>query len=97
MRKILFALSLLFSLSVLAREMQSLDKGWQFVQSDASIDEISQIEGWRIVDVPHDWSIEGEFDRSNPTGQGGAYLTAGIGWYKKTINTDFKPGPLVSD
>ena len=90
MRKLLFALSLLFSLSVFAREMQSLDKGWQFVLSDVSIDELSQIEGWRTVDVPHDWSIEGEFDRSNPTGQGGAYLPAGIGWYHRTIKTDVK-------
>ena len=90
MRKILFALSLFLSLSVLAREVHSLDKGWQFVLSDASIDKLSGVEGWRNVDVPHDWSIEGEFDRSNPTGQGSAYLPAGIGWYRKTIKTDIK-------
>ena len=54
MRKILFTLSLLlFSLSVLARETQGLDAGWQFVLSDASIDELSGVEGWRTVDVPH--------------------------------------------
>ena len=88
MRKILFALSLFLSLSVLARETQSLDKGWQFVLSDASIDELPDVEGWRNVDVPHDWSIEVEFDRSNPTGQGGAYLPAGTGWYRKTIKAD---------
>ena len=88
MRNILFALSLIFSLPVLARETQSLDKGWQFVLSDASIDELPGVDGWRIVDVPHDWSIEGEFDRSNPTGQGGAYLPAGTGWYRKTIKAN---------
>jgi len=88
MRKILFALSLFLSLSVLAREMQSLDKGWQFVLNDASIDELPDVEGWRNVDVPHDWSIEDGFDRSNPTGQGGAYLPAGTGWYRKTIKAD---------
>ena len=90
MRKILFALSLLFSLFAIARETQSLDKDWQFVLSEATIDELDRVEGWRTVDVPHDWSIEGEFDRSNPTGQGGAYLPAGIGWYRKTIKTDIK-------
>ena len=90
MKKFLIVTLLLLPLRILGREVQSLDAGWQFVLSDASIDEISQIEGWRIVDVPHDWSIEGEFGRSNPTGQGGAYLPAGIGWYRKTFKTDIK-------
>jgi beta-galactosidase len=92
MRKALLLLGLLaFSLSwMAARESQSLDKGWEFILSSAGIDEISAVDGWRTVDVPHDWSIEGEFDRSNPTGQGGAYLPAGTGWYRKTIKTDIK-------
>ena len=37
---------------------------------------------YRMVSLPHDWSIEGEFSRENPTGQGG-WLPAGIGWYAK--------------
>ena len=87
MRKILLAI-LSIPLCVMARESRSIDTGWEFVLSEASIDELSGVEGWRTVDVPHDWSIEGEFDRSNPTGQGGAYLPAGIGWYRKTIKAD---------
>ena len=87
MKKVLFAL-LLIPLFINARENRNIDAGWQFVLSDASIEELSNIDGWRTVDVPHDWSIEGEFDRSNPTGQGGAYLPAGIGWYRKTIRAD---------
>jgi len=35
--------------------------------------------------VPHDWSIEGEYDQDNPTGGRGGYLPAGIGWYRRTI------------
>ena len=88
MRKFLIVTLLLLPMCIMGREVRSLDAGWQFVLSDASIDEISHIDGWRQVNVPHDWSIEGEFDRSNPTGQGGAYLPAGIGWYRKTIKTD---------
>ena len=90
MRKLLLALIMSIPLFALARESQSIDNGWQFVLSDVSIDELPEVEGWRQVDVPHDWSIEGEFDRSNPTGQGGAYLPAGIGWYRKTIKADFR-------
>ena len=91
MKKLLLALLLILPLCVMAREMQSLDKDWQFVLSDASIDELPGVDGWRQVDVPHDWSIEGAFDRSNPTGQGGAYLPAGIGWYRRSIKTDINP------
>ena len=91
MKKLLLALLLILPLCVMAREMQSLDKDWQFVLSDASIDELPGVDGWRRVNVPHDWSIEGDYDRSNPTGQGGGYLPAGIGWYRKTVKTDIKP------
>ena len=91
MRKLLLALIMSIPLFALARESQSIDNGWQFVLSDVSIDELPEVEGWRQVDVPHDWSIEGEFDRGNSTGQGGAYLPAGIGWYRKTIKTDIAP------
>ena len=90
MRKMLLVLSLIIPICVIARDVQSLEKGWEFVLSDATIDELDSVVGWRAVDVPHDWSIEGEFDRSNPTGQGGAYLPAGIGWYRKIIKTDIK-------
>lgn len=42
---------------------------------------------WRTLDLPHDWSIEGPFDKNNPTGQNEAGLPAGIGWYRKTFQT----------
>ncbi len=87
MKKVLLFLMLL-PVGLMARETRSIDKGWEFVLSEAAIDELAGIEGWCKVDVPHDWSIEGEFDRSNPTGQGGAYLPAGTGWYRKTIRAD---------
>lgn len=90
MKNYILALSFLISYAVAAREVLSLDNNWEFVLSDATIDGLDGVEGWRTVDVPHDWSIEGEFDRSNPSGQGGAYLPAGIGWYRKTIKTDVR-------
>ncbi|MBA9078637.1 glycoside hydrolase family 2 TIM barrel-domain containing protein [Rufibacter quisquiliarum] len=44
---------------------------------------------WRKVDVPHDFSIEQDFDLNHPSGWSGAYLPGGIGWYRKTF--DWKP------
>ncbi len=87
MKKVLLFLMLL-PVGLMARENRSIDKNWEFVLSDATIDQLAGVDCWRKVDVPHDWSIEGEFDRSNPTGQGGAYLPAGTGWYRKTIRAD---------
>lgn len=40
---------------------------------------------WRSLDLPHDWTIEGEFSQNNSTGQQEGGLPAGIGWYRKTF------------
>jgi beta-galactosidase len=40
--------------------------------------------GWRQLNVPHDWSIEGEFSPENASCTG--YLPGGIGWYRKEFN-----------
>jgi len=39
--------------------------------------------GWREVDLPHDWSIEGPYSPKNASGT--AFLPGGIGWYRKTF------------
>jgi len=63
----------------------SFNQDWRFrlgdvagVQ-DAGFDD-SQ---WRQLDLPHDWSIEGEFSEQNPAGTGGGALPGGLGWYRK--------------
>jgi len=40
---------------------------------------------WRQLDLPHDWSIEGEFSEKAPAGTGGGALPGGIGWYRKNF------------
>jgi beta-galactosidase len=37
------------------------------------------------LDLPHDWSIEGEFSDKNPATPGGGALPGGLGWYRKTF------------
>jgi beta-galactosidase len=37
------------------------------------------------VDLPHDWSIEGNFDAKAPTGAAGGFRQAGVGWYRRTF------------
>lgn len=44
--------------------------------------------GWRTLDLPHDWAIEGDFDENNPATPGGGALPGGTGWYRKTFTAD---------
>ena len=48
---------------------------------------------WRVLDLPHDWAIEGDFNRNNPSGIDGGALTGGIGWYRKSF---FVPRGIVN-
>ncbi|WP_238987185.1 sugar-binding domain-containing protein [Confluentibacter flavum] len=66
---------------------QLFDSDWKFFLGDApeaKADDFND-SSWRKLDLPHDWSIEGQIDPQNPTGKGGGYFPAGIGWYRKTF------------
>lgn len=52
--------------------------------------------GWREVELPHDWSIEGPFDESLTSAT--AYLPGGIGWYRRRFSLagiGYEPGARV--
>ena len=40
---------------------------------------------WRVLDLPHDWGVEGDFDIDLP-GETGKLPWAGVGWYRKNFN-----------
>jgi beta-galactosidase len=65
----------------------SFNSDWSFHLNDNIIDKdtIGTSTKWRILNVPHDWSIEGKFDEKSPAGYGGGALNGGLGWYKKTF------------
>jgi beta-galactosidase len=67
------------------RAITSFDSDWHFYRGDPKAAEQPAFDdaGWRQLDVPHDWSIEGPFDKDNPTGGAGGFLPAGVGWYRK--------------
>ncbi|WP_308990980.1 sugar-binding domain-containing protein [Mariniflexile litorale] len=44
-----------------------------------------QDKDWRKLNLPHDWSIEGEFSEEHPTKPEGGALPAGTAWYRKTF------------
>ena len=69
------------------RERLSFNDGWCFSLIDDSL--AAQVDfadsGWRKLNLPHDWAIEGDFSQDNPSGTGGGALPGGIGWYRKTF------------
>lgn len=40
--------------------------------------------GWRRLDLPHDWAVEGPFDPAENASQG--YRPRGIGWYRRYLS-----------
>ena len=69
------------------RVVLAADSNWKFQLGDVSGAEARAFddEGWRTVQLPHDWSIEGRPENDNPTGAGGGFYPAGTGWYRKTF------------
>src|SRR5262245_25885081 len=67
------------------RKTLSFDAGWAFALGDPASAQAPEFDdsSWRKLDLPHDWSIEGDFDRNAPAGGAGAFLPTGIGWYRK--------------
>jgi len=67
------------------REVQNFNFNWKFFKGDQPGAEKSDFNdsGWRILDLPHDWSIEGPFSKEWASST--AYLPGGIGWYRKTF------------
>ena len=62
----------------------SMDKDWEFSLRDLGADSVFiEEQGWRQLDLPHDWSIEGKYNKYHPSGRGGGYLPTGIAWYRK--------------
>lgn len=47
---------------------------------------------WRTVSVPHDWSVELDFNASSPATYEGGYLDGGDAWYRTTVSVDKQPG-----
>jgi len=42
--------------------------------------------GWRLVNLPHDWAIEGPFNAGHVGGGMGRLPSPGVGWYRKTLD-----------
>jgi beta-galactosidase len=71
------------------RQRVLMDYGWRFTTGDpAGADDAGFDDtGWRALDLPHDWSIEGPYDSAAATTGRGGSLPTGVGWYRRTFTT----------
>ena len=80
---------------------QDFDSGWKFNRGDVSGVEVASFDDsqWRVLDLPHDWSIEdlpavpgkkqiGSFSEDSPGKGATGHVVGGIGWYRKTFTLD---------
>ena len=69
------------------RIVTDLDNNWKFFLGDDSsaASPAYNDSKWRLLNLPHDWSIEGNFSEKHPTTFNQAALPAGKGWYRKTF------------
>ena len=75
-------------------DKQNFDKDWKFWLGDDSLAYQAAYDdgAWRTLNVPHDWSIEGEFSADAPATPEGGALPTGIGWYRKTFQLERPKG-----
>ncbi|RYY08157.1 MAG: hypothetical protein EOP43_00870 [Sphingobacteriaceae bacterium] len=97
---IIFLLFSSLSAKAQNQNRQDFDRGWTFNLGDIPAAKNTDFDdsGWRKLNLPHDWSIEGKFSKDNPATPEGGALPGGIGWYRKTftlpetsIGTDLLP------
>jgi beta-galactosidase len=103
----LLLLSILFGGSALMAKNNStsrtisFDASWSFTKDDVTDAEFSNFDDskWRIVNLPHDWSIEdlpnqtpdkvvGPFSKSSIGRAATGWTVGGTGWYRKKFVTE---------
>ena len=86
-RALLLCLVACLPMSGHAMERQLWDAQWRFALADSP--EMAQLSyddsAWRVLNLPHDWAIEGNFYVKNPSGAVGGALPGGVGWYRKRL------------
>ncbi len=86
------AIALLFMVACVSTKKESrlitdFNPDWNFKLGDypTAINADFDAHDWRALDLPHDWSIEGNFSIEHPTKPQQGALPAGKGWYRKAF------------
>lgn len=88
-------ISIIMQMAVAERKTL-INDGWKFKLMDNSVSlDVRNFEApelndkdWQTLRLPHDWSIEFKFDKNAESGNDGAYLPTGTGWYRRNLKID---------
>ncbi len=85
---LLFSLTCAGQKGPMGREVLNFNSGWKFFKGELPDGQKPGLDdsNWRLLDLPHDWSIEGPFSREFASGTG--FLPAGTGWYRKSFKVE---------
>ncbi len=92
MKNILCILYFLISCMVFGQKESSktikINEDWKFIQKDIPDAEKTDYNdtSWESVNLPHDWSISKSFSKENPSFSRGAWLPAGVSYYRKALD-----------
>ncbi|MEP7322705.1 MAG: glycoside hydrolase family 2 TIM barrel-domain containing protein [Saprospiraceae bacterium] len=69
------------------RQVIPFDDNWHFSLGDDPAAKETKFDDsrWRILNLPHDWSIEGPVNLPPSGDRNTGYFTHGIGWYRKSF------------
>lgn len=94
---LLLCVGILGFISIMAQNIETginhFDSDWRFHRGGAQSAENPGFDDsqWRVVDLPHDWSIENlpgtdsPFNRDAISQANGGFTTGGTGWYRKSF------------
>ena len=73
--------------SIKENTKENFDFDWKFYAGEIENAESKYVDDseWRTVNLPHDWSIEGDFSKDNPSFSRGGWLPTGKVAYRKTF------------
>jgi len=71
------------------RVRESFNDSWRFSKGENGDEHIVTFDdsAWREISLPHDWAIEGPFDKKYDTRTGGLPIY-GTAWYRKSFKID---------
>jgi len=70
-----------------SRQIENFNANWKFHLGNLANAENPGFDdgSWRVLSLPHDWSVEGAFSKDNPSRPSGGALPGGVGWYRKSF------------
>lgn len=96
-KKLLFTIAIIMVFTNCYSQKYLFDTGWRFHRGGMQKAESPMYDDscWRVVDLPHDWSIENlpgtdtPFDQYAVSQVSGGYTVGGTAWYRKTFSVPF--------